>query len=78
MFVASFDQFLQNRLVTNTNAADTFVYLFSHRGAITFPDILPSMGFPDVQMKGDMGRSLLLRWSDVKYCALTASYCDYY
>lgn len=54
-FGAAMDEFLVNRLVTNTNAADTFVYLFSHRGAVSFPDLMPAMGFPASELDEDFG-----------------------
>lgn len=49
------DDFLVNRLETNKNAADTFVYLFNHRGAVSFPDLFPSQGFPEVTLEQDLG-----------------------
>ena len=54
-FLAPFDEFLENRLVTNQKSADTYVYLFTHRGEISFPDLLPAFGFPVPQIEADLG-----------------------
>lgn len=54
------DDFLVNRLVTNENSADTFVYLFSHRGAVTCPDLFPAFGYPEINLDHDLGTFSIL------------------
>lgn len=54
------DDFLVNRLVTNDKSADTFVYLFAHRGAVTFPDLFPAFGYPEIKLDNDLGTFSIL------------------
>lgn len=54
-FIGPGDEFLRNRLVTNKNAAETFVYLYNHRGAASLVDIFPMlMGVPSPDI--DLGK----------------------
>lgn len=38
-FISPTDELLTNRLVTNKDSADTFVYLYNHKGEITGNDL---------------------------------------
>lgn len=58
--MSSVDDFLANRLETNRKAADTFVFLFNHRGAISALDLFPSQGFSEVMIEEDLGKKIIL------------------
>lgn len=45
-FLAPADELLMNRLVANRDSADTFVYLFNHKGSATSIDMIAAfMGY---------------------------------
>lgn len=59
-FISPTDEFLANRLETNGKSADTFVYLFSHGGAVSTLDLFPALGLPKVDLDQDLGNIIFL------------------
>lgn len=54
------DDFLVDHyLKKNRSSADTYVYLFAHRGGVTCTDLYPSMGFPEVHLEEDLGKYIV-------------------